>query len=125
MKNSEFDAVVELARRSATWRLGRWAIDSWRGAWAASSLVRAAVRFWSSIAAWPTEIRVRCAALTIAWAGIGYAIGLALLPRYAISGLPRPWIGTVVVAALIVAALPQAFAAAWRERVHPIQKSIP
>ena len=125
MKDREFDAVVQLAGESRVGRFVRWAVDSCRQAWAWSRIARAAASLWASVSEWPPDVRVRHTALTIAWAAAGYALSRSLLPRYVVSALPLPWIGTVVLFALIVAARPQAFVTAWREHVGARQKSMP
>ena len=116
MRDREFDSVVQLARASLLWRQISGLIEGWRLAWASSTIVRTARNTRSTIAIWPAETRLRCAALTIAWAGIGYAASSFFLPRYVISGLPIAWAGTVVLAALVVAAMPGAFALAWNAK---------
>ena len=127
MRDREFDSVVQLAQDSLIWRVGSWFVEGWRAAWASSRIVRATRNAQTSIAKWPIETRVRCAALTIAWAGIGYAASSFVLPRYVVSGLPVAWAATIIVAALVVAALPGAFAIAWDarfRRAHTGEKGI-
>jgi hypothetical protein len=69
-------------------------------------------------------MQLRCGALTVAWAGIGYAVSLFVLPRYVISGLPLLWAGSLVLASLIVAAFPQAFAVAWAAKFKETRTSL-
>jgi hypothetical protein len=113
VRDREFDSVVQMARASMLWRVVSWLIEGWRLAWASSTTVRTARHARSAISMWPPELRLRFAALTIAWAGLGYAASSFLLPRYVISGLPVAWTAIVVLAALVVAAMPGAFALAW------------
>jgi hypothetical protein len=121
VRDREFDSVVQLAQDSLIWRVGSWFVEGWRAAWASSTIVRTTRNAQSSIAKWPIETRVRCAALTIGWAGIGYAVSSYFLPRYVVSALPIAWAGMIVLGALVVAALPGAFAIAWEEKVRRAQ----
>jgi hypothetical protein len=116
VKDRDFDSVVELARSSIVGRIVAWAADTVRMAWASSGFVGAARRAWAPIAAWPRETQLRYGALTLAWAGAGYATSLFLLPRYVISGLPLAWVASFVLASLVVAAFARAFAIAWDAR---------
>ena len=116
MREREFDAVVGLARESLLGRLVTGAVHGWRTAWSSSRFVGAGRRLQSTVAAWPEDTRLRFGALTVAWAGIGYAVSVLVLPRYTVSGLPVTWAGTIVLAAFVVAAAPRAFLAAWRGR---------
>jgi hypothetical protein len=118
VKDRDFDSVVELARSSIVGQIVAWAADRVRTAWASSGFVGAAKRAWAPIAAWPRETQFRYGALTLAWAGIGYAVSLFLLPRYVISGLPLAWVASFVLASLVVAAFPRAFAIAWDARAE-------
>lgn len=116
MNNPEFDAVAQLARSSVVWRLGVSFVDALRAAWSSSLIIGIARRTWAPISAWPVERQLLCGALTVAWAGIGYAASLFLLPRYVISGLPLLWVGTLVLGSLVVATFPRAFALAWEAK---------
>jgi hypothetical protein len=122
VKDRDFDSVVELARSSIIGQVVAWSTDAVRAAWVSSSFVGAAKRAWAPIAAWPRGTQIRCAALTLAWAGSGYAVSLFLLPRYAISGLPLAWVVSFVIASLVVAEFPGPFAIAWEARAE-IRKS--
>lgn len=119
MNDREFDSVVQLARSSVVGRLLAWFAEASRAAWSSSYIIGVAKRTWAPISSWPIDMQLRCGALTIAWAGIGYAVSLFLLPRYVISGLPLPWVGSLIVAALVVAAFPRAFALAWAAKRSP------
>ncbi len=108
MKDRDFDSVVGLARSSLVGLVVARSTDAVRTAWTSSGFVGAAKRAWAPIAAWPRETQLRAGALTLAWAGIGYAVSLFLLPRYVISGLPLAWVGSFALASLVVAAFPRA-----------------
>ena len=123
MTDSEFDSVVQVARMSVLWRLITWVADRWTVAWSSSAVVRTLRQIGTDMASWSIETRTRAAALAVAWGGIGYAISLPVLPRYATSGLPWSWVASVIVVSLIVAAFPRAFAIAARERFGSRQKS--
>ena len=116
MKARDFDAVVVLARDSVLWRLVTLLVEGWRRAWASSAIVQSGRSALGPVSSWPAETKLRCAALTAAWAAGGYAVSQLVLPRYVSSGLPIAWAATFVVAALAVAAAPRAFLIAWDAR---------
>ncbi|MGH9201540.1 MAG: hypothetical protein ACRD2A_09915 [Vicinamibacterales bacterium] len=123
MIDLEFKRVVQEARGSLLWRAAIWADTVIESAWMSSFVGRAWRRQRAIIAAWPAERRVRIAALTLAWAGVGHALSLVVLPPYVTSALPRAWVALFIVSALVVAAQPAAFVRAWNDRYG--QKSRP
>jgi hypothetical protein len=113
VKTRDFDAVVALARDSVLWRGVTLFVEGWLAAWASSAIVQSGRRVLGLVSSWHGETKLRCAALTTAWAAGGYAVSQMLLPRYVSSGLPIAWAATLVVAALVVAAAPGSFLMAW------------
>jgi len=125
VRHGEFASVVAVARDSALWRAVMWFVTGWRAAWASSTTVAFGRSLLAPMSTWPPETWVRFTALTVAWAGIGYGISQFVLPIYVRSALPVAWTGTLVLASLVVAAIPHAFVLAWRERFRTGQKSMP
>ena len=125
MKDPEFDAVVHEAAESLVGRTVFRFAGYFSTAWESSALV-GAVREWTApFQYWPVDQRVRMTALTLAWAGVWHGLGLLVLPKYVTSGLPQSWTVAFVVWAVIVAAMPDAFVRAWRDRFSQRQNSKP
>ena len=116
MKDRAFDRVLQTAAESCIWRTATQVVAAWSAAWDSSVVVGLVRRKVTSLSEWPIADRVRLGALTIAWAGVGHLVSLFFLPRYVTSGLPRTWAAVGIVAALVVAALPEGFARAWKDR---------
>jgi hypothetical protein len=125
VRHGEFAGVVAVAQDSAFWRAVMWLVTGWRAAWASSAAVAAGRSLVAPMLAWSAETWVRFSTMTIAWAGIGYGVSQFLLPAYVRSALPVAWTATLVLAPLLVAAIPHAFVLAWRERFRSGQKSMP
>lgn len=106
-------ALRQVAVDSLLWRGVHACAQAWSRPWDRSSVGRivasSAVR---TRQATPAE-RVRVAASIAAWACAWHLAGLAVLPRYATSGLPRVWFVATGIMALLVALAADALVRAW------------
>jgi hypothetical protein len=121
----KFTAVVRLINESRFGQAASWTARIWAAAWASSVVVVLGRQPWDAVLSWPVAHRVRLAALAVAWSAVCHVASRFVLPSYVTSGLPLWWPASILLAALVVAAMPEAFVRAWRGRFHVGQKSHP
>lgn len=105
--------LLAVAEDSRLWRglqslTHAWTV-AWDGSWVGGLVARSAVRVRHTTPAG----RLRAAASVAAWACAWHLAGLAVLPHYATSGLPRVWFIAAGVVALVVAVAADGFVRAW------------
>lgn len=105
--------IESVAEGSRLWRGVESFARAWSTAWDHASVGRvvatSAARVWQATPA----ARLRTGASIAAWACAWYLAGLAVLPRYATSGLPRMWFVGAGIVALAVAFAADALVRAW------------
>lgn len=116
----DFNAVVQLAQESHLGKLTARAGRIFSAAQESSLVVGFGSHYWAAIKSWPAERQVRLAASIVAWGALGHLAGRLVLPPYVLSGLPPWWPATVLIAALVVVAIPDAFVRAWLTRRHRV-----
>jgi hypothetical protein len=115
MIDDDFRAVRATAAESTLGGTIQWALARGSAAFAHSSARDLAGRTMSDLRSWTIGDRVRYGAIAVAVAG---SVNLALLSvstSYAAPGIPVLVVGLVIALAIVVALLPESFAAAWRE----------
>lgn len=109
----DFQVVRDTAAESLIWRAAESVISAVSTAWQHSSLEMWWQRTSQTLSSWTIEDRVRCAAVTLAIAGL---VNIGLLWRsnpYSAPGIPRSVIAIAAAFASVIALWPAPFILAW------------
>lgn len=115
MTDRDWDRVIDAFRDSLVYRTAHAAIQRGAIAGAESSALHRARVINGSFASLTPGQKIATLSIAIAIAAIAHLAIRALLPRYAISGLPWWWNVTVAVFATVTAVAAERVAASWPE----------
>jgi hypothetical protein len=113
VSSSEFPGLSEAANGSRLVMAGKAFVDSLRAAAGSSATGRWITRSREAFTALTAIDQLRWSATTLGWAIVLYWGGLAVMPPYTATGLPRSYFLALAIVAWLVAGNAETVARAW------------